>query len=101
MIRLNLLKAMSDALANVANPIKKLGGSERRIIDPLESLIRNTYKIEATAAKSRVGKQLAALADADIDSVFIRKLDADEAVGRSNVLTVKVKGEDVRLAGRL
>ena len=39
-------------------PIKRIKGSERQIISPTESIIANTYKIEAAVAKNRVAKSL-------------------------------------------
>jgi hypothetical protein len=38
------------------NPIKKIKGSERQIVDPLESVIKNTYTYIALAERNAVGE---------------------------------------------
>lgn len=40
------------------NPIKKLKGSERDVIDPLESIIKNTYAYVSVAERNAVGIKL-------------------------------------------
>lgn len=40
----------------VRNPIKSIKGSERIIVDPLESIIKNTYVYTALAERNAVGK---------------------------------------------
>jgi hypothetical protein len=40
------------------NPIKALKGSEREVIDPIESIIKNTYLLTAMAEKNAVGTVL-------------------------------------------
>lgn len=40
------------------NPLKKIKGSERQIIDPLESIITNVYKITDFVEKARVAKSI-------------------------------------------
>lgn len=40
------------------NPIKGIVGSERRVIDPLESIIRNTYLFAQMAQRNEVGVKL-------------------------------------------
>ncbi len=42
----------------VKNPIKSMKGSEREIIDPIESIIKNTYTFVALAEKNRVGTNM-------------------------------------------
>ena len=39
-------------------PIKRLKGSEKTIVDPLESLITNTYKITDFVERARVGRSI-------------------------------------------
>lgn len=41
---------------DVASPIKKMKGSTRDIIDPLESIIRNTFVITQTIERNKVGR---------------------------------------------
>lgn len=42
--------------------LKAIKGSEKEIIDPIESLIKNTYDVQATVAKQKVLNSLVALA---------------------------------------
>lgn len=42
--------------------LKEIKGSEKAIIDPIESLIKNTYDVQATVAKQKVLNSLVALA---------------------------------------
>jgi hypothetical protein len=53
--------------ANVLNPTKRMTeeGSSRTIINPLESMVKNTFLVMNAAAKNRVGLQLAELAKID------------------------------------
>lgn len=45
------------------NPVHRIKGSTRDIIDPLESIIKNTFITTTMADRNRVGKSLADLAD--------------------------------------
>jgi hypothetical protein len=88
--------SLKQSFANVGSSIKKLKGSERKIIDPIESLIKNTYKIENEASIGKVGQQFSSLAKKDIDSTFVRRLDDLEEVGTKNVINIKEDGVKVR-----
>jgi|GEM_PF-2545935 len=87
---------LSKALANVASPIKALKGSERKVIDPLENMVKNIFQSTSAAERNRVAQQLARLAKDDVEEIYIRKLGPDEEVGRKNVVNVKVNGENVK-----
>lgn len=52
----------SRGFGNVANPIKKFGGSTRDIADPLNSVIVNTYKFINLAERNRVARLFVDLA---------------------------------------
>jgi hypothetical protein len=45
------------------NPVKSIKGSTRDVVDPLESIIKNTYVITQMAERNRVGKALVELAE--------------------------------------
>lgn len=47
---------------NAKNPIKKIKGSGRDIVDPIESIIKNTYAIIEAADKNAIGRALTDLA---------------------------------------
>lgn len=51
-------KPAGGASLGPANPIKRLKGSERDIIDPLESIIKNTYAYVSIAERNAAGIEL-------------------------------------------
>ena len=53
----------NNGFVNLPNPIKKMKGSTRDIINPLESIIKNTVLFTRTIEKNEVGKRIAAIAD--------------------------------------
>lgn len=48
---------------SVRSPIKSIKGSERKIIDPLESIVKNTYLYTTLAERNAVGNALVDLAE--------------------------------------
>lgn len=48
---------------SVRSPVKSIKGSERKIIDPLESIVKNTYLFTAMAERNAVGRSLVDLAE--------------------------------------
>lgn len=93
--KVDFARGLSGAFSNVSSPIKKLTGSSRKVLDPIESMIKNIYKTTDAIAKNEVGVQLAKLNDIDVNNNFIRKLDAGENVGRKNVVNVTIDGKRV------
>ncbi len=65
---------MGKQLANVQNPIKRIKGSERDIINPLESIVKNTYVIINSAERNQVGIMMANLVNKypDLSDTFER-----------------------------
>ncbi|KKN31122.1 hypothetical protein LCGC14_0826960, partial [marine sediment metagenome] len=63
---------MGKKMADIANPVKRIKGSEREIINPLESIVKNTYVMISAADRNNVGIMLANLADTnpEIAEVF-------------------------------
>ena len=49
--------------ANLGNPVKRMKGSQRDIVDPLESIIRNTFFLTNIAERNKVGLLVAELAE--------------------------------------
>jgi hypothetical protein len=92
----NFADGLSNSLANVTAPIKGLKGSERQVVDPLENMVKNIFQSTNAAERNKVSQQLAKLAEEDVDSKFIRRLDDYEDVGRKNVVSVLQNGEKVR-----
>lgn len=64
------------------NPVHKIKGSERVIIDPIESVIKNTYLLTSMAEKNAVGTKL-------VDMLF----DADRKPTGSDVTVVKTEAQ--------
>lgn len=87
---------LSKALANVTSPIKTLQGSEKKVINPLENMVKSIFQSTSAAERNKVAQQVAKLAEEDTTQKFIRKLGSNEEVGRKNVVNVKVNGENVK-----
>lgn len=87
---------LSDTLANVTSPIKKLKGSEKAVINPMENMVKNVYQTVNAVERNKVAAQIQKLAALDPDEVYMRKLKPDEKSNDKNVVNVKVNGEPVR-----
>lgn len=69
-----------SAKGKVKNPIKTIKGSERQIIDPLESIVRNTDLYIKLAEKNRALTSLVALAgEHDLGEDFLKKVPTQTA----------------------
>jgi diguanylate cyclase (GGDEF)-like protein len=62
------------------SPVKRIKGSGRDIINPFESIIKNTYLYTRLAARQRVSQALAKLAERDGAGVWIERLPVPTAV---------------------
>jgi hypothetical protein len=78
----------SLAFASLFNPTKKIKGSGREIIDPLESILKNTYAYVHLGHKQEVSKGLARLARRPGAGQYLEKVDTPQRLTR-------VKGADV------
>jgi hypothetical protein len=87
---------LSSALANVTSPIKALQGSERKVIAPLENMVKNIFQSVNAAERNNVARQIPKLAELDGNGTFFRKLTNAEQVGEKNVVKVKIDGKEVR-----
>lgn len=86
---------LSEALANVANPIKKLKGSEENVIEPLENMVTNIVKNISAVERNKVASHISRLSKLDTDQRFIRKLEEGEQVQGKSVVSVKENGDNV------
>jgi len=84
----------TKGFVNLTNPIKRMSeeGSQRTIINPLESMVKNTFLVMNAAAKNRVGLQLAELAKIEGAGAWIEKVDGGRS-GREHIITVFEKGK--------
>lgn len=94
--KVEFARGVGESIANVGQPIKTLKGSDRQVISPIESMVKNTYQLESVAARNRAGLQLRGLAADDSAGTFVRRLADDEAVGRKNVVNIKEGGQNVQ-----
>lgn len=82
--------------ANLTNPVKRIKGSTRDIIDPLESLVRNTFAIINTAEKNKVGLELLRLAEYPGAGKYVEVVPGGKSK-KEHVVTVYKDGEPVQL----
>jgi len=66
----------SRLFGHVFNPVKRIKGSGRGIVDPLESIVKNTYLYVQTARRQMVSNALAELAERQGAGRFIERLPA-------------------------
>ena len=81
---------------NLTNPVKRLKGSFRDIIDPLESMIKNTFAVVNAVERNKVGLELSKLADVEGMGSYIERLDGADQVPKENIVTVFEKGTKVQ-----
>jgi hypothetical protein len=94
--KIDFVNGLSKSFANVGTPIDTLKGSKRDIIDPIESMVRNTFRTESAAGRNKVGLQMSQLAKEDTAQKFIRKIADDEITDRKNVISVIENGKKVK-----
>lgn len=82
-------KTQSVKGLNVRNPIKRIKGSELKIVDPIESIVKNTYLYIDIAEKNRVLSSLVNLAESSGRTDLIEKVPAKAKV--TNVDTSEIK----------
>jgi len=80
---------------DLTNPIKRIEGSSRNVIDPFESIVKNTFKSMQAIERNKVGLALADLAENEGAGKWIEKLagDGKESVAKENIVTVFRNGE--------
>ena len=82
--------------ADLTNPIKRMKGSTRDIIDPIESMIRNTFAVVNAVEKNKVGLELARLANMEGAGRWVERLEGATSVPRENIVTVFENGQRVQ-----
>ncbi|AIW03705.1 hypothetical protein CPT_Pookie20 [Bacillus phage Pookie] len=86
---------INSAVANATNPIKKMKGSDRDIIDPMESMVKNMFNAVTQGDKQRVASQLGKLATKDKEGAFVRRLEPGEEKSRLNTIKMFEGGKEV------
>ena len=86
----------SKGFVNVANPIKRFKGSTRDIIDPLESIVKNTYQFYNAIERNHVGVTFAKLAKRPGIGTIVEEVRGNRpAKSTDNTFSVWVKGKKV------
>ena len=79
---------------DVSSPVKRLKGSTRDIIDPLESIIKNTFQFYNAVERNHVGRTFAKLADKKGVGQIVERVKGDKAQ-TDNTFNVWENGEKV------
>lgn len=79
----------SKKYADLRNPIKGLKGSDRSVIDPLESIIKNTYAFMQLSANNKVGLAIAELASVEGNGWIIEEVPPPQTATRVNLKDFK------------
>lgn len=85
----------AKGFANITNPIKRMTeeGSTRTIINPIESMVKNTFLVMNAAAKNKVGLQLMDLAKIDGAGAWVEHVGKGGASPHEHIISVYVNGE--------
>lgn len=87
--------ASSKGFINVASPIKRFKGSTRDIIDPLQSILRNTYQFTSAIERNKVAQNFAKLADIHGMGRIVEQVKEGSARATDNTFTVWQRGQKV------
>lgn len=80
---------------DVANPIKRMKGSTLDIVDPLESVLRNTYLFFSSVERNKVGRTFAKIADIPGMGKIVERVAEGAASAKDNTFTVWQQGKKV------
>lgn len=84
----------SKGFIDVSSPVKRLKGSTRDIIDPLESIVKNTFQFYNAVERNHVGRTFAKLADKKGVGQIVERVEGDKAK-TDNTFNVWENGEKV------
>lgn len=79
---------------DVSSPVKRFKGSTRDIIDPLESIVKNTFQFYNAVERNHVGRTFAKLADKNGVGQIVERVNGDKAK-TDNTFNVWENGEKV------
>lgn len=79
---------------DVSSPVKRFKGSTRDIIDPLESIIKNTFQFVNAIERNHVGRTFAKLADKNGVGQIVERVNGNKAA-TDNTFNVWENGEKV------
>lgn len=79
---------------DVSSPVKRFKGSTRDIIDPLESIIKNTFQFYNAVERNHVGRTFAKLTDKNGVGQIVERVNGNKAA-TDNTFNVWENGEKV------
>ena len=79
---------------DVSTPVKRFKGSTRDIIDPLESIVKNTFQFYNTVERNHVGRTFAKLSDKNGVGQIVERVNGNKAA-TDNTFNVWKNGEKV------
>lgn len=84
----------SKGFIDVSSPVKRFKGSTRDIIDPLESIVKNTFQFYNAVERNHVGRTFAKLADKNGVGQIVERVNGNKAA-TDNTFNVWENGEKV------
>lgn len=83
-----------NGFIDVSSPVKRFKGSTRDIIDPLESIVKNTFQFYNAVERNHVGRTFAKLADKNGVGQIVERVNGNKAA-TDNTFNVWENGEKV------
>lgn len=83
-----------NGFVDVSSPVKRFKGSTRDIIDPLESIVKNTFQFYNAVERNHVGRTFAKLADKNGVGQIVERVNGNKAA-TDNTFNVWENGEKV------
>ncbi|MGD6898594.1 LPD38 domain-containing protein [Bacillus infantis] len=71
--------------ANLGEPVKKRTGSEREIVNPIESIVKNTYLLLNMAERNKVGSSLLDLVEQADNNMWGRVVNKDKGMSVDDI----------------
>ncbi|MCK6203923.1 hypothetical protein KZX50_00480 [Bacillus infantis] len=71
--------------ANLGEPVKKRTGSQKEIIDPVESIVKNTYLLLNMAERNKVGRSLLELVEQSDNNAWGRVVKKDKGMSMDDI----------------
>lgn len=83
------------SLGNISNPLKRLTeeGSTRSVVDPLESVLKNTYTLIDAVERNKVSQTFVDLSNEKDIGKFVEKVPGTTSDANKSIFTVMVDGK--------
>ena len=86
----------SKSFVDLFSPIQTMKGSTRTIINPMESMVKNTNAIIDAVSRNKVGQAAARLSKVDNSGFYIERLGKGGSRKAENILTVFEDGKRIQ-----